>query len=61
MAYQMLKQTQMNKTESKMELDMSKLNLEQNGSQPDQNFCLDDKDVPKKRERSLNHLIHLLK
>ena len=62
MAYQMLEQNQMNKMETKMEVDMNKLNLEQNGSQPDQNFCLDDKDVPKKKkERSLNHLIHLLK
>ena len=53
MTYQMLEQTQMNKTESNMELDMSKLNLEQNGSQPDQNFCLDDKDVPKKKEKEV--------
>ena len=63
MAYQMLEQNQMNKMETKMEVDMSKLNLEQNGSQSDQNLCLDDKDVPKKKKkkRSLNRLIHLLK
>ena len=53
MAYQMLEQTQMNKTESKMEVDMSKLNLEQNGSQPNKNFCLDDKDVLKKKEKEV--------
>ena len=45
MAYQMLEAKQM----SKMEQDLNKLNLEQNGSQQDLNFCLDDKDVPKKR------------
>ena len=50
MAYQMLEQNQMNKMETNMEVDMNKLNLEQNGSQPDQNFCLDDKDVPKKKK-----------
>ena len=51
MAYQMLEQNQMNKMETKMEVDMSKLNLEQNGSQSDQNLCLDDKDVPKKKKK----------
>ena len=52
MAYQMLEQNQMNKMETKMEADMNKLKLEQNGSQPDQNFCLDDKDVPKKKRKN---------
>ena len=41
----------MNKMENKMEVDMKKLNLEQNRSQPDQNFCLDDNDIPKKKKR----------
>ena len=50
MAYQMLEATQMNKMENKMEADMKKLNLEQNGSQPGQNFCLDDNDIPKKKK-----------
>ena len=63
MAYQMLEQAQTNKMENKMEVDMRKLNLEQNTSQPDQNFCLDDNDIPKKKKegRSRNCLIHLLK
>ena len=50
MAYQMLEQAQTNKMESKMDVDMSKLNLDQNGSQQGQNFCLDDKDVQKKNK-----------
>ena len=52
MAYQILEATQMNKMENKMELDIKKLNLEENGSQPDHNFCLDDNDIPKKKEKS---------
>ena len=51
MAYQMLEATQMNKMENKMEVDMKKLNLEQSGNQPDQNFCLDDNGIPKKRKK----------
>ena len=51
MAYQMLEQAQTNRTESKTELNMSKLNLDQNGCQQGQNFCLDDKDVPKKNKK----------
>ena len=51
MTYQMLEQAQTNRTESKMEVVMSKLNLDQNGSQQGQNFCLDDKDVPKKNKK----------
>ena len=43
----------MNKMENKMELDIKKLNLEQNGSQPDHNFCLDDNDIPKKKRKKL--------
>ena len=53
MAYQMLEATQMNKMENKMEVDMKKLNLEQSGNQPDQNFCLDDNDIPKKKEKKV--------
>ena len=51
MAYQMLEATQMNKMEKEMEVDMKKLNLEQSGNQPDQNFCLDDNDIPKKKRK----------
>ena len=51
MAYQMLEATQMNKMENKMELGMKKLNLEQSRNQPDQNFCLDDNDIPKKKRK----------
>ena len=51
MAYQMLEATQMNKMENKMEVDMEKINLEQSGNQPDQNFCLDDNDIPKKKRK----------
>ena len=51
MTYQMLEQAQTNKMENKMEVDMRKLNLEQNASQPDQNFCLDDNDIPKKKKK----------
>ena len=45
MAYQMLETKQTNKTEEVL----NKLNSDQNGRQQDQNFCLDDKDVPKKK------------
>ena len=51
MAYQMLDQAQMNRMENKMEVDINKLNLEQNGIQPDQNFCLEDNDIPKKKKK----------
>ena len=51
MAYQMLEFTQMNKTENKMEVDMLKQNLEQSGNQPDQNFFLDNNDIPKKKKK----------
>ena len=61
MAFQMLEATQMNKMENKMEVDMKELNLEQSGNQPDQNFCLHDNDIPKKKEKNPNLLIHLLK
>ena len=50
MAYQMLDQAQMNRMENKMEVDMNKLSLEQKGSQPDQNFCLKDNNIPKKKK-----------
>ena len=56
MAYQMLEQAQTNKMENKMEVDMRKLNLEQNASQPDQNFCLDNNDIPKKKRRKKSKL-----
>ena len=49
----MLEATQMNKMENKMEVDMKKLNLEQSGNQPDQNFCLDDNDIPKKKQKKV--------
>ena len=61
MAYQMLETTQTNK----MEEVLNKANSDQNGSQQGQNFCLDDKDVQKKKiikERKLeDRLILVLK
>ena len=50
---------------NKMEEVLNKANSNQNGSQQGQNFCLDDKDVQKKREKikpePIDHLIHVLK
>ena len=61
MAYQMLETTQTNK----MEEVFNKANSDLNGSQEVQNFCLDDKDVQKKREKikleQIDRLIHVLK
>ena len=48
MAYQMLETKQTNK----MEEVLNNVNSDQNGSQQDLNFCLDDKDVPKKKKRN---------
>ena len=45
MAYQMLETAQTNK----MDEVLNKANSDQNGSQQGQNFCLDDKDVQKKK------------
>ena len=47
MAYQMLETIQTNK----MEEVLNKSNSEQNGSQQGQNFCLDDKDIQKKKNK----------
>ena len=61
MAYQMLEATQMNKMENKMEVDVKKLNLEQSGNQPDQNLCLDDNAIPKKKRKESKSPYCLLK
>ena len=47
MAYQMLETPQTNK----MKEVLNKANSDQNGSQPGQIFCLDDKEVQKKKEK----------
>ena len=61
MAYQMLETAQSNK----MEEVLNKANSDQSGSQQGQNFCLDDKDVQKKRKEikpeQIDRLIHVLK
>ena len=59
MAYQMLETIQTNK----MEEVLNKANSDQNGSQQGQNFCLDDKDVQKKKKKIKpeDRLIHVLK
>ena len=48
MAYQMLETTQTNK----MEEVLNKANSDLNGNQQDQNFCLDDKDVQRKKRKN---------
>ena len=59
MAYQMLETIQTNK----MEEVLNKANSDQNGSQQGQSFCLDDKDVQKKKKeiKPEDRLIHVLK
>ena len=58
MAYQMLEFTKTNELmEVSTQMETLKANSELNGNQQDQNFCQDDNDIPKKRERSQNHFI----
>ena len=62
MAYQILETAQTNK----MDEVLNKANSDQNGSQQGQNFCLDDKDVQKKKikkikPKQIDRLIHVLK
>ena len=52
MAYQILEFPQTNELmEVSMQMETLKVNSELNGNQPDQNFCQDDNDIPKKKKK----------
>ena len=53
MAYQMLEFPQTTEfMEVSTQMETLKVNSELNGNQPDQNFCQDDNDIPKKKKKS---------
>ena len=57
MAYQMLEFLQTTELmEVSMQMETLKVNSELNGNQPDQNFCQDDNDIPKKKKEVKNIL-----
>ena len=57
MAYQMLEFLQTTELmEVSTQMETLKVNSELNGNQPDQNFCQDDNDIPKKKKEVKNIL-----
>ena len=58
MAYQMLEFPQTNELmEVNSQMETLKVNSELNGNQPDQNFCHDDNDIPKKKEKEVKIIL----